>query len=86
MKFNSNIVLLESQESFIISARTTASYFNFEKGARQGDPVSAYLFILCLEALFLLVKADHKILGVNIFQYTYLYTAYADDTTLFLEK
>ena len=78
-------ILLESQESCIINAGTTAPYFNLEKGARQGHLVSAYLFILCLEVLVLLAKANHKIWGVNIFQYTFLYTAYADDTTFFLK-
>ena len=79
-------ILLESQRSCIINAGTTTSYFNLEKGARQGDPVSAYLFILCLEVLLLLVKTSHKIRGVNIFQYTYLYTADADDTTFIKKK
>ena len=64
-------ILIESQESCIINAGTTTSYFNLEKGACQGDPLSVYFFILCLEVLFLLVKANHKIRGVNIFQYTY---------------
>ena len=72
-------------KSCIIKAGTTTSYFNFQKGVRQGDPVSAYLLILCLEVLFLLVKTNHKIWGVNIFQYTNLYTAYPDDTTFFLK-
>ena len=54
-------ILLESQKSYIIKAGTTTSYFNLEKCARQGGPVSAYLFILCLEVLFLLVKANHNI-------------------------
>ena len=76
-------ILFESQDSCIISVGTTTSYFSLEKGARQGDPVSVHLFILCLEVLFLLVKANHDIRGVNIFQYTYLYTAYADDITFF---
>ena len=31
-------------------------------------------------------KANHKIRSVNIFQYTYLYTAYAGDTTFFLKN
>ena len=52
----------------------------------QGHPVSAYLFILCFEVLFLLVKDNHKIQGVNILYYTYQYTTYADDTTFFLQN
>ena len=71
-------ILLESQKSYIIKAGTTTSYFNLEKGG-QGGPVSAYLFILCLEVLFLLVKANHKTWGVKIFQYK----AYVDDTIFF---
>ena len=70
-------ILLASKESCITNAEITTSYFNLEKG----DPVSVYLFILCLEFLFLHVKAKHKIRGVNIFQYTNLYTDYADDTS-----
>ena len=54
-------MLLKSQESCIVIARITMSYFDPEKGARLVDPVSAYLFILCLQVLFLLVKANHKI-------------------------
>ena len=35
---------------------------------------------------FLHVEANHKIRGVNIFQYIYLYKAYADDTTFLKNK
>ena len=61
-------MLLKSQESCIINVGTTISHFTLETGTRQGDPVSAYLFILCLEVLFLLLKANRKIRGLNIFQ------------------
>ena len=79
-------ILLESQESCIINAGITTSYFNLEKGACQGGPVFAYLFILCLEVSFLHVKANHKIRGVNIFQYICLYKAYVDDATFLKNK
>ena len=38
---------LNDQESCVISEGVITQYFKLEKGARQDDPVSAYLFILC---------------------------------------
>ena len=77
-------MLLEYQESCIINGGNTTKYFELEKGARQGNPISAYLFILCLEIVFILIRADKRVKGINIFKHTYLYSAYADDTTFFL--
>ena len=68
---------------YIINGGNTTKYFELQKGARQGDPISAYLFISCLEIVFLLIKANKRVKGINIFKHTYLYSAYADDTTFF---
>ena len=46
-------IFLNEQESCVINGGITTKYFKIEKGVRQGNPVSAYLFILCLEILFL---------------------------------
>ena len=43
------------------------------------------MFILCLEILFILIKNDPNIKGIEIFEYCYLYKAYADDTTFSLK-
>ena len=43
------------------------------------------MFILCLEFLFILIKNNPNIKGIEIFEYCYLYTAYADDTTFLLK-
>ena len=42
-------ILLSDQLSCVINGGTTTQYFNLERGARQGHPNSAYLFILALE-------------------------------------
>ena len=45
-------ILLKNQESCIINGSNTTKYFKIEEGTRQGDPISAYLFILILEIVF----------------------------------
>ena len=44
-----------------------------------------YLFILPLEILFILIKSKPETEGMTIFDYNYLYSAYADGTTFFLK-
>ena len=78
-------ILLQKQESCIVKGGTTTNYFKLEKDIRQGDLISAYLFILVLEIEFLFTKESKKINGLNIFDKTFLYTAYADESTFFLK-
>ena len=63
--FGSNFIswtklLLNSQQSCVINGSNSNPYFNLERGARQGDPVSAYLFILALEILFVFIKSNEN--------------------------
>ena len=43
-----------------LSTLVQNSVFKLQKGARQGDQISAYLFILALEILFYLIKTNKK--------------------------
>ena len=78
-------ILLKNQESCFLNGGTTTKYFLLERGARQGDPTSAYLFVLALEILFQLMKSKPEIKGLTIFDHCYLYSAYVDDTIFFLQ-
>ena len=78
-------ILLNNQESCVINAGATTSYFDLERGARQGDPIAAYLFILALEMLFIMIKNNNAIKPLDICDSTFLYSAYADDATFFLK-
>ena len=76
---------MRNQESCVINGGTTTNYLKLERSTREGDPISAYLFILVLEIAFLFIIQNKNINGLNIFENTFLYTAYADDTTFFLK-
>ena len=76
---------MDDQEFCLKNGEITSKCFKHEKGVRQGDLVSAYLFILCLEILFILIKSKRNIKGIKMFENTFLYTAYADDSTFFLK-
>ena len=43
--------------------------------------MSVFLFFLALEILFILIKSKPQIEGMEIVDYNYLSSAYADDTT-----
>ena len=65
-------ILLKNQESCVINGETTTKYFKLQKGTRQGDPISAYLFILVLEISFIFIK-ENKNIKVSIFLTIYSY-------------
>ena len=77
--------LQNNQEACIRNGGITTKYFKLNKYARQGDPKSAYLFILVLEIMFNLIKLNKDIHGLIIFGHTFLHTVYADDTAYFLK-
>ena len=62
----------------------STGYFVLKRGSRQGDPLSAFLFLLTIEVLFIMIRSNVNIKGLNIFKNEIKFTACADGTTLFL--
>ena len=81
--FNWIKILLNDQQSCVINGGFATQYFTLKRGARQGDPLSAYLFIIALEAIFDLIKNKVDVKGIDLFDHTYLFTAYAYDSPFF---
>ena len=59
-------VLYNNVESCIINYGTTSKYFKLNRGVRQGDPLSAYLFILCMEVLSRNLVNNKNIEGLSL--------------------
>ena len=78
-------VLYEKQESCVLNGGHSTGYFPLQRGVRQGDPISAYLFIIVIEVFFNMVRNNPKVEGLNILGFEYLLTSYADDTTFFIK-
>ena len=73
---------MKNPQSCVINGGYTTPYFKLERGTRQGDPISAYLFIIALEVVFSLIKENPDIEGLN-FLVIHSYTLLMQMTLLF---
>lgn len=62
-----------------------SSWFPLQRGCRQGDPISPYLYLIVAEILSLLLRKNENVKGIRIGNYETLLRQFADDTTVFLD-
>ena len=68
--------------STVIVNGQTSSWFSIERGCRQGDPVSPYLFVLCVEILATMIRENVDIKGICINEVEHKISQFADDAQL----
>ena len=77
--FNNNASLCVNQSGNL------SPFFCIGRGCRQGDPVSPFLFILCVEILGIMIRNNKNINGIYINEKEHKLSQYADDTLFLLD-
>ena len=62
------------------------THFDIQRGVRQGDPLSLYLFIIVFETLALTIRLDNDIRGIMVDGQQIKLGLFADDLTGFLKN
>ena len=78
-------ILYYGSESCVINNGIFSKFFKLERGCRQGDPISPYLFILASEILANSIRTHTFIKGICINNKEFRIGQYADDTFLFMD-
>ena len=72
-------------KSTVLVNGNISQWFSINRGCRQGDPISPYLFILCVEILAIMTRENKDIKGIFINDVEHKLSQYADDTEFILE-
>ena len=78
-------ILLNNFSAVINHCGNISEKFNIGRGARQGDPIASYIFIICIEMLAYKIRSDNDIEGFRVNNNTHKLELYADDCSIFLE-
>ena len=79
------ILYNEPKSCVVKNNGTFSNFFTITRGIRQGCPISALLFILCVETLANEIRENKDIRGIQISNKMFKINQYADDTCLFLK-
>ena len=77
-------VFYKNKQSCVINNGLSSDNFRLERGVRQGDPLSPYLFVLAAEVLAVSARQNCNINGISIGKEETKLLQYADDTTAVL--
>ena len=71
--------------AYVVQCGFLSKPIHINRGCRQGDPISAYLFLIGVEILARLIQLHPNITGLKIKNIEFKLIQFADDTTLILD-
>ena len=71
--------------AYVVQCGFLSKPISIQRGCRQGDPISAYLFLIGAEVLTRLIQNNNHIQGIKIENLEFKMTQFADDTTLIMD-
>lgn len=78
-------IFLKNIKACIVANNQVSTWFEIQRGCRQGDPISPYIFTMCAEVLANMIRKNTNIKGITIGHKEFKLSQYADDTTIFLD-
>ena len=78
-------IFYQDAKSTVSQCGYLSDFFKIERGCRQGDHLSSYIFILCAEILSINIKNNKHIKGIRINQTEFKLSQFADDTSIILD-
>ena len=74
-------ILNTNVKAAVLQSGILSDFFEIQRGCRQGDPILAYLFLLCDQVMFLLIMNEPTLKGIKINGTEFKITQFADDMT-----
>ena len=72
-------------KSCVVVNGQVSTLFQIERGCRQGDPLSPYIYLLCAEILAVRIRQSSGVTEIKIKDVEYLISQFADDTSIYLD-
>ena len=78
-------ILQRNFQSCVVNNGNVSQWFNVTRSTHQGDPLAAYLFLVCGETMSHVIKQNINIQPIDIYGMAELLSQFADDMQIFDE-
>ncbi len=79
-------VLYVNARAVVMNNGYETEQIRLQRGIRQGDPISAYIFVIAIEVLAMAIRKNKYIEGINIADTEFKIMQFANDTTCFAKN